>query len=110
MKSAKILPDNFSWLKDGSLVNPNLWSSKSKSRADSLQNDADALVEGCVGIDAYSDFMLNDLKCDNLYAFYCEHDCLEKPKPFGRLYNGTYIKEKIGMWFSKITVIFSPDK
>ena len=100
------MPQSFSWENDGSQVSQSLWSSKAKQEQkvyDKLQ-----LIEACVGIDAYLDFKLNDLKCKNLHAFFCEHECSKKPKPAARLFNASYIADKLNVWFGSLKCVCLP--
>ena len=109
VKSSKRIPDYFTWLQDGSQVASNLWSKKAneQEQRNLLEFDTDNnLIEACVGIDAYFDFRLNDLKCENLYSFFCEHDCYAKPKPAGRLINKEYLGRKIDLWFRNVKSVF----
>ena len=77
--SVKKLAKSFSWDKDGSKVDQNLWSNRAKMQEQRNQTTTE-VIEACVGIDAYLDYRLNDLKCENVYAFFCEHECKQKPQ------------------------------
>jgi len=102
--SAKKLPLSFLWYKDDSEVAYNLWSSRAKKEP----FDQSELIEACIGMDAYLDYRLNDLKCKNLHAFFCEHDCKKKPKPVARLINASYIWDKFSVWTRKKECVCLP--
>jgi len=104
--SSKKLPQSFAWEKDGSLVSQNLWSARAKKEQNLY--DKSQLIEACVGIDAYLDYKLNDLKCKNLHAFFCEHECSKKPKPAVRLFNTSYVLDKFSVWFGSKKCVCLP--